>query len=106
MSVASICNILTPELISGVGEYVASCQTYEGGISSRIGTEAHGGYAFCGIATLKILNKMNLLNEKNLLVNFLSFFSSSFFFLKIKEKLHLFFFKMNLVLGRTSSNET
>jgi len=60
--VASICNILVPELTSGMGPYIASCQTYEGGIGSVPGVEAHGGYAFCGTAALKILRQLDLLN--------------------------------------------
>lgn len=56
--------IATPELLSGVGQAIANCQTYEGGLtassqafesSGKGGAatlgEAHGGYAFCALAS-------------------------------------------------------
>jgi protein farnesyltransferase subunit beta len=39
-----------------------SCQTYEGGIGSLPGTEAHGGYTFCGLATMSILGEIEKLD--------------------------------------------
>ena len=36
----------------GLGEYLSRCQTYEGGIASSPGGEAHGSYAFCALAAL------------------------------------------------------
>jgi protein farnesyltransferase subunit beta len=36
----------------GLGEYLSRCQTYEGGIGSSPGNEAHGAYAFCVVACL------------------------------------------------------
>nr|GEZ78059.1 protein farnesyltransferase subunit beta [Tanacetum cinerariifolium] len=41
--VASVLNILDEELTQGVGNYILSCQTYEGGIAGEPGSEAHGG---------------------------------------------------------------
>ncbi|KAK9467463.1 terpenoid cyclases/protein prenyltransferase alpha-alpha toroid [Lipomyces arxii] len=52
---AALLNILTPELVEGVADYVSRCQTYEGGIGASPGNEAHAGYAFCGLAALCIL---------------------------------------------------
>ncbi|KAI9367785.1 terpenoid cyclases/protein prenyltransferase alpha-alpha toroid [Aspergillus egyptiacus] len=40
---------------SGLPEYLSRCQTFEGGISGSPGTEAHGAYAFCALASLCIL---------------------------------------------------
>ncbi|WFC98309.1 protein farnesyltransferase [Malassezia yamatoensis] len=71
--VASLLGLMTHELLEGVGNFVASCQTYEGGFSAMsypmytvqnnairplvpvpdqpaIG-EAHGGYAYCALAS-------------------------------------------------------
>lgn len=45
-----------------------SCQTYEGGFSGCPGMEAHGGYAFCGLAALVILQKGHLIDHQSLLV--------------------------------------
>ncbi|KAH8428245.1 CAAX farnesyltransferase subunit beta RAM1 [Aspergillus melleus] len=42
---------------SGLSEYLARCQTFEGGISGSPGAEAHGAYAFCALACLCILGK-------------------------------------------------
>ena len=39
----------------GLGNYISRCQTYEGGICSSPGGEAHGAYAFCAIACLCLL---------------------------------------------------
>ncbi|KAL3475651.1 terpenoid cyclases/protein prenyltransferase alpha-alpha toroid [Aspergillus californicus] len=42
---------------SGLSEYLSRCQTFEGGISGSPGSEAHGAYAFCALATLSILGQ-------------------------------------------------
>ena len=64
---ATLLNLLTPELLEGVPEFIASCQSYEGGFSSSsmpyfddvrtsnlprpsLG-EAHGGYTFSCLAS-------------------------------------------------------
>ena len=67
LAVASILNILTPELVKGTAEWVAQCQTYEGGFGGEPFNEAHGGYTFCGLASLCILKQTNLINMKRLL---------------------------------------
>ena len=38
-----------------LGEWVRSCQSWDGGISAAPGNEAHGAYAFCGLGCLSIL---------------------------------------------------
>ena len=45
------------------------CQTYEGGFAGFPGQEAHGGYSFCGLAALVILNKPELCDLPRLLVS-------------------------------------
>jgi len=62
MVVATLINILTPELRSQVADFVASCQSYEGGIGALPGAEAHGGYTFCGLAAMVLLEEASLLN--------------------------------------------
>ncbi|RKO87524.1 terpenoid cyclases/protein prenyltransferase alpha-alpha toroid, partial [Blyttiomyces helicus] len=59
---AKLLNLLTPELVDGVAEFVVRCQSYEGGISCRPGNEAHGGYTFCALAAMEILGKAELLD--------------------------------------------
>ncbi|KAF8752851.1 Terpenoid cyclases Protein prenyltransferase [Rhizoctonia solani] len=73
--VATLLDILTPELVEGTSEFLRSCQTYEGGFASSshpyyspedgkpqvlseirptLG-EAHGGYTSCAIASWILL---------------------------------------------------
>ncbi|CAN4082457.1 unnamed protein product [Withania somnifera] len=67
ISVANILNIVDDELIHGVGNYILSCQTYEGGIAGEPGAEAHGGYTFCGLATMILINEVNRLDLPRLI---------------------------------------
>lgn len=39
----------------GIGTYLSRCQTYEGGIASSPGGEAHGAYVFCALGCLSLL---------------------------------------------------
>ena len=56
LSVATLLDIRTDELVKGTAEWLASCQTFEGGMGgSPTSAEAHGGYAFCILAALCIL---------------------------------------------------
>jgi len=57
ISIASLLNLLTPELTADVADYLLSCQTYEGGFGGEPGQEAHGGYVFCAFAALVILGR-------------------------------------------------
>lgn len=61
---AALANVLTPRLRAGVAEWVARCQTYEGGVGGAPGNEAHGGYAFCALATLQILGRLDALDVR------------------------------------------
>ncbi|KAI5481771.1 protein farnesyltransferase subunit beta [Pseudohyphozyma bogoriensis] len=67
LTIATVLNILTPTLASTTPSFIASCQTYEGGLSASshpfdaadalnpcLG-EAHGGYAFCAVASWSLL---------------------------------------------------
>ncbi|KAL5638799.1 hypothetical protein ACGC1H_003227 [Rhizoctonia solani] len=73
--VATLLDILTPELVEGTSEFLRSCQTYEGGFASsshpyysaegdkpRVLSEvrptlgeAHGGYTSCAVASWMLL---------------------------------------------------
>lgn len=62
--IASLLNILTDELCEGTAEWIARCQTFEGGFAGVPLTEAHGGYTFCALASyFFLLGKSQ--NEKN-----------------------------------------
>ncbi|XP_055879773.1 protein farnesyltransferase subunit beta-like [Biomphalaria glabrata] len=67
VSVARLTNILTKELSDGVADFITRCQTYEGGFSGYPGLEAHGGYTFCGIAALVLLNHTERCDLRSLL---------------------------------------
>ncbi|KAF8889431.1 terpenoid cyclases/protein prenyltransferase alpha-alpha toroid [Gymnopilus junonius] len=74
LTVATLLDLLTPELVEGTAAFIASCQTYEGGFASSslpsyslagpilpspaprppLG-EAHGGYTFCALASWVLL---------------------------------------------------
>ncbi|GAA5989927.1 hypothetical protein JCM11641_002813 [Rhodosporidiobolus odoratus] len=67
LTIAVLLNLLTPELASGTPSFIASCQTYEGGLASSAHPflhdaphpaplgEAHGGYTFCATASWSML---------------------------------------------------
>ncbi|KAK4056940.1 CAAX farnesyltransferase (FTase) subunit beta [Microbotryomycetes sp. JL221] len=68
--IASLLNILTPELAHNTSQFIASCQTYEGGLASSAAAtdvdmpspplgEAHGGYAFCAVASYAMLRALD-----------------------------------------------
>ena len=58
--ITTLLNIATCSLFKNTLEYVASCQTFEGGFGSEPNAEAHGGYTFCAIAALHLLQKYNI----------------------------------------------
>ncbi|XP_065166844.1 protein farnesyltransferase subunit beta [Atheta coriaria] len=67
LTVATLTDIASVGLFAGTAEWVKSCQTYEGGFSGYPGMEAHGGYTFCGVAALVLLQKLHLCDSENLL---------------------------------------
>lgn len=64
LTTASILNLIDYEhieedpLTKGVVQNIKKCQTFEGGLGPEPFCEAHGGYSFCGIATLVLLRKL------------------------------------------------
>ncbi len=54
LAVAHLCGIDDSYLRDGVPGFVRRCQTHEGGIAGEQGAEAHGGYAFCGLAAVTL----------------------------------------------------
>jgi protein farnesyltransferase subunit beta len=67
--VADILNLIdgNEEFTRGMGDFIASCQTYEGGITCIPFGEAHGGYTFCGLAALLILNESHKIDIERLI---------------------------------------
>lgn len=70
LSIAYLLNIATTQLTSGVAEYIKSCQSYQGGISNIPNAECHGGYTFCALAALDLLDSVHIL-DLNLLLYWL-----------------------------------
>lgn len=62
LSICRLLNILTKEITDGVGDYILSCFSYEGGFGGEPGNEAHGGYNFCALASLLIIGESHRLD--------------------------------------------
>ena len=54
-------------IFEGCVEYILACQSYEGGLGPHPGREAHGGYTYCGVAALSLLDSLHLLDINRLL---------------------------------------
>ncbi|KAJ3054291.1 hypothetical protein HK097_002173 [Rhizophlyctis rosea] len=61
-SCARLLNLPTAQLFSSSPEFVVRCQSYEGGLSGYPGVEAHGGYTFCALAAMEIMQKTDLVD--------------------------------------------
>ena len=68
LCVAKLLQLPLQKLASAqVIQFIASCQTYEGGLGGVPFAEAHGGYTFCGVAALALCGKLDQLNTDTLL---------------------------------------
>lgn len=54
-------------LFAKTADWILTCQTYEGGFGAAPGHEAHGGYTFCGVASLVLLGQLQRCNLDALL---------------------------------------
>lgn len=68
LTVAYILNIMDNELTQGVVDNIKKCQSFEGGLGPEPFCEAHGGYSFCGIATLVLMNKLEEIDMNRFLL--------------------------------------
>ena len=66
LAVAHLCGIEDASLKEGVPDFVRRCQTHEGGIAGEPGAEAHGGYAFCGLAAVTLCGSRDALDLNEL----------------------------------------
>lgn len=76
VTVARLCHFAPADmatLFAGTVAWISSCQTYEGGIGGAPDLEAHGGYTFCGIAALALLESTGTCNLQKLLVSLRGF---------------------------------
>lgn len=72
LSTAALLNILTPDLLMNAAEWIASCQTYEGGFGGFPGNEAHGGYTYCALAALAAISRTDVIRNFRSLVAWLA----------------------------------
>lgn len=59
----AICNILNDS--SGINvnnaiKFISKCLNYDGAFGQNPGTESHGGSTYCAVASLSLLNKLNI----------------------------------------------
>lgn len=62
LSIMKCLNIQDKVLLENVTDWILSCQTYEGGFGSVPGSEAHGGYTFCCVASLCLMDHLSRAN--------------------------------------------
>lgn len=65
--VSGFLGILDEKLKKNVFGFIRKCQTYEGGFGPVPSVEAHGGYTFCGVAGLAILEKLEFVDVSKLI---------------------------------------
>lgn len=66
IAIADLLNLLTPVLTNNVDKFLLRCQTYEGGYGGEPNNEAHGGYTYCAVAALAVLNQLQASNMDSL----------------------------------------
>lgn len=62
LATSRLLNLDTSGFSHGLAEYLADCQTHEGGFAAEPGTEAHGGYTFCSLAACVLLDSMETID--------------------------------------------
>ncbi|XP_074114319.1 farnesyl transferase beta subunit [Cotesia typhae] len=67
IAVAKLTNVYSEELFKGTDDWISRCQTWEGGFGGCPGMEAHGGYTYCGLASLVLMGKVDKCNLSALL---------------------------------------
>ena len=62
LAVASLTNMLTPQLTRGCGDWLRAGQGFDGGMGGEPGNESHAGYAYCAMASLVILGEASTID--------------------------------------------
>lgn len=55
LATASVLGILDAEMARGCAAFVRSLRAFDGGFGGEPGNESHGGYAYCAVASMRIL---------------------------------------------------
>ncbi|KAI6213106.1 CAAX farnesyltransferase subunit beta [Aphelenchoides besseyi] len=66
VSVAVVCGIYSDELFGDSAQWIMRCRSYEGGFGGEPGCEAHGGYTYCGVAALALMERTHMLDDEAL----------------------------------------
>lgn len=66
LAAASLAGVLDEGLTVGVGGYVRSLRSFDGGLGGEPGTEAHGGNTFCGVAAAALAGALGELDVDGL----------------------------------------
>jgi protein farnesyltransferase subunit beta len=67
LAVSSLLKISTPQLLDKCDRFLLACQSsFDGGFSGEPNGESHGGYTYCAIAALVMLNKQHLIDKQRL----------------------------------------
>ena len=66
LAVSTLLGLRTDYLERGLVDWLLSCQTYEGGFGAAPFLEAHGGYAYCALASLRLLQAGDRANLRSL----------------------------------------
>lgn len=67
LAICSILNDSSSVDVSNAIKFISNCFNYDGAFGQNPGTESHGGSTYCAIASLSLLDKLNLvLEEKKL----------------------------------------
>lgn len=64
----AICNILNDLShidVNNAIKFISNCLNYDGAFGQNPGTESHGGSTYCAIASLSLLNKLNIVLDEN-----------------------------------------
>ncbi|KRX00858.1 Terpenoid cyclases/protein prenyltransferase alpha-alpha toroid [Pseudocohnilembus persalinus] len=70
--VSSLINDFSGLNLEKTVNFILSCQNHQnGGFGLLPGLESHGGATYCALSSLKILNKLNLIQNKNKLIYWL-----------------------------------
>lgn len=68
-SVCCICYVLNDWSkidVDRACRFLTNCLTYEGAFGQNPGSEAHGGSTFCSVASLYLMNKLDILDERQI----------------------------------------
>ncbi|KAJ3360229.1 hypothetical protein GGF32_008575 [Allomyces javanicus] len=60
---------LAPAAREAAIEYIVAKQTYEGGFGLKPSSEAHGGYTYCAVAALALLDALDRIRDRSALIH-------------------------------------